>query len=411
VIGAVAMPVAQRDKPAPSADHPRGLPRERTGARPRWGAALAVAALSLSPAAARAQDPAADAQRAFTRGVAALQASHFADAVVAFQQSYRLRPVPTVLYDLALAYRALGQNLEAIDAFQRYLHDAGGGVAAGRAAAIRQALVELRGACGVVALAVSPEGAAVTVDGRAPLYGPSGRDLLVNPGERVVHVEAPGRVAQDRLVRVAAGGREELTVSLAPAVERPAPVAPTTACVAGVQVRCACPGGTSSVQRCADDGAGFGVCECPQLPAAPPTREAVWYGWQILIIDGAASALSLLSLTGNEVPSYVAAGAIALGPPIVHWAHRETGSGFASLAVRVLVPGFGAVIGLIADRNVGTTVYALTGLGYLTALTVDVALFARTTREVRRPVAYRVRPVGAVAPLPGGAMLTLGAAF
>jgi len=374
----------------------------------------ALLALTAAPALARAQSPAAaEAHRAFTRGVAALQASHYTDAVVAFQESYRLRPVPTVLYDLALAYRALGQNLEAIDAFQRYLHDGGEAVPAARVTAIRQTLVELRAACGVIALAVSPDGAAITVDGRPPLYGPTGRDLLVNPGERIVHVDAPGHVAQDRLVRVAAGQHEEISVRLAPVVDRPAPVASVGAatCVAGVQVRCACPGGASSVQRCTADGAGFGVCECPETATPATARESLWYGWQILIMDGVGSAASLFSLTGSEVPVYIAAGAVLLGPPIVHWAHREIGSGFASIAVRTLIPGFGAAIGVIAGRSDATTIYVGGGLGYLTAVTIDVALFARTSREVRRPVASRILPVGAVLPLPGGAMATVGAVF
>lgn len=371
-----------------------------------------VLTLASAPGLARAQTPVSpDAQGAFTRGVAALQGRRYADAVVAFQESYRLRPVPTVLYNLALAYRALGQNLEAVDAFQRYLHDGGDAVAAERAAAIRQTLVELRAACGVVALAVSPDGASITVDGRPPLYGPTGRDLLVNPGERVVHVDAPGHVAQDRLVRVAAGQREEVTVRLAPVPERPAPVVSATTCVAGVQVRCACPGGASSVQRCAADGAGFGVCECPDPPPPRPARRSVWYGWQILIIDGASIGVVLTSLTGSTAPAFVAAGLNFVGAPIVHWAHGEVGSGFASLAVRALIPGLGAAIGAIANTTDPTNTYVLTGVGYAIAASVDVALFARTTREVRPPSALRPRPAVAVVPLTRGAMLSVGAAF
>jgi hypothetical protein len=49
---------------------------------------------------------------------------------------------------------------------------------------------------------------------------------------------------------------------------RPAAAEPP-ACIPGQQVSCACLGGTSGVQRCADGGAGFEACECaPPAPAA-----------------------------------------------------------------------------------------------------------------------------------------------
>ena len=45
-------------------------------------------------------------------------------------------------------------------------------------------------------------------------------------------------------------------------------------CVPGAQVACACPGGSSGVQVCADDGAHLGACQCT-APAAPtPTAQS-----------------------------------------------------------------------------------------------------------------------------------------
>jgi hypothetical protein len=40
-----------------------------------------------------------------------------------------------------------------------------------------------------------------------------------------------------------------------------------TACVPGQQVSCACPGGTTGVQRCGESGAGFDACECAAAPS------------------------------------------------------------------------------------------------------------------------------------------------
>lgn len=42
---------------------------------------------------------------------------------------------------------------------------------------------------------------------------------------------------------------------------------PLTACTAGVQTACVCPGGATGAQRCAADGSAFGACECPDAAA------------------------------------------------------------------------------------------------------------------------------------------------
>jgi hypothetical protein len=45
------------------------------------------------------------------------------------------------------------------------------------------------------------------------------------------------------------------------------------------------------------------------------------------------------------------AGGLFLGPPIVHWAHRETGKGFLSLAAGPLLAVVGSEIGGAAARD------------------------------------------------------------
>ncbi len=381
----------------------------------RAGLALLLA-LTLTSANARAQTgDAARAEASFRQGIEAMQATHYADAIVAFQESYRIRAVPTVLYNLALAYRALGHNLEAIATFQQYLSDAGTEVEPARSAAIRATLVTLREGCGLIPLEVRPAGATITVDGRPPLFSPNGRVLLVDPGERVVHVEAPGHVAQSRMVRVAARQRVPLEVTLEAAPEAPPPVviatAPPAACVPGAQSACACANGVSGAQTCNLRGTAMGACVCEPL-FQPMVRERQWYGWQILIVEGGASAISLLAFTGATEFAYVAGGISYLGPAIVHWAHGRIGVGFGSLGIRLGIPGIGALIGLGARQRDSTGIIVGAGLGYLAAMVLDITLFARTTQEVRvtTPRAA-LRLGGSVVPLSGGAMFSVGGVF
>lgn len=367
--------------------------------------ALAVA-IALIPATTLAQTGGtASAEASFRRGIEAMQGAHYADAVVAFRESYRLHAVPTVLYNLALAYRALGQNLAAIETFQQYLHDAGNTVEPARAEAIRATLVTLRDACGVVALELYPDGTTVTVDGRAPLYSPNGRALLVDPGEHVVRVERENYVARSEMVRVGARQRVTLAVTL-DAMPAPAPAPPTFACTPGAQIPCACADDAHGFQRCNAAGTALSVCACPL--GTPDQRESHWYGWQILIVDGAALGVSLLALANATELAYAGVSMFALGGPIVHWAHGQVGTGFGSFGVRLVIPGGGALIGYFAGGGgaVGTIFGA--SLGGAAAIALDVAVFARVSRPVlrRTPLAF-----GGLTPLPGGALLSVGGTF
>jgi len=109
--------------------------------------------------------------------------------------------------------------------------------------------------------------------------------------------------------------------------------------------------------------------ELPQVSNAPPSTPFVaapepvsqthWYGWQTLLVDGAA----LSTVVGGfwlrpanqdwSVVSIAGIGAWALGAPVVHWAHGRTGVGFASLGLRFGLPALGALIALTPSCSGG----------------------------------------------------------
>jgi len=163
----------------------------------------------LTPRSSNAQDSAVAARAAFDRGVAAADEGRYADAAAAFEASYRARPLPVVLHNLGLAYRAMGRNRAAIDAFERYLALPGGD-AAGSAGAreIREAIVSLRASLVDVVLAVIPSDASVTIDGR-PESATGGR-ITLDPGVHVVELRAAGYVPVRREVRLASGAQTRL---------------------------------------------------------------------------------------------------------------------------------------------------------------------------------------------------------
>lgn len=144
--------------------------------------------------------------------------------------------------------------------------------------------------------------------------------------------------------------------------------------------------------------------------ASQPAREETrWYGWQTLIADGVSIAILF------PVPPAGLAG-YALGGPIIHAAHGRWGVTFASLAMRVLTPPLGAIIGAGLDTkscNNGDFICIPTGLvvglfiGAGVAIAVDAAFLSNETvkEEPAAPKKSARRPfvVPVLAPRPGGA--------
>lgn len=119
----------------------------------------------------------------------------------------------------------------------------------------------------------------------------------------------------------------------------------------------------------------------PTSPGRKPRKKASsgWYGWQVLIVDGASAASLFVS------PAVGLAG-YGLGGPIVHLAHRRLDNAAASLGTRLLLPPAaafvaGSVFGGGSTRGELAGLPALAGgaLGVVTAVALDAALYARTT--------------------------------
>jgi len=150
----------------------------------------------------------------------------------------------------------------------------------------------------------------------------------------------------------------------------------------------------------------FSMAETAIAPGAalPPTPPAIvdppktdWYGWQLLVVDGASIATgavlaSALDFDPDERPSDLGLvgatwyGLGAVAAPAVHYAHGNAGVGAASLGLRVLVPpvaGFFGFLGTcmgrgdiehdcVVDGYSGGTLVGLAGVA-----AIDAALLAR----------------------------------
>lgn len=140
--------------------------------------------------------------------------------------------------------------------------------------------------------------------------------------------------------------------------------------------------------------------------SAPPAE--VWYGWQPLISDGAATASWLTAVAtkeGSGVLVIVGATAYLLGGAIVHWAHGSVGKGFASLGLRFVVPVVTGLAFLAACLHCSDSQAALTGgillvPGLLLPMATDDFVLAYEPRTTPPPTSsgrLRLAPsIGAV---------------
>src|SRR6185437_16521309 len=191
-------------------------------------AAIALLAGPASGAGARADK--AEARRHFQVGVAAAESGVYAEAVVEFTRAYELSPNFAVLYNIAKAQEALGDEPAALATFERYLAEGASAIPAPRRADIAAEMKELAARTGVIIPHVTPDGARVTLDGTGLAPGAIGHGVRVKLGAHRLAAAKDGYAVAEQTVTVTSGDNLDLTLALAPLPEAPqVPVPPPLA--------------------------------------------------------------------------------------------------------------------------------------------------------------------------------------
>lgn len=186
---------------------------------------LLVAGPALAQTPPRAIDEARD---AYERGLRSIAEGRFHEAASALETSSRLRSLPVVTYNLALAYRGLGRYVTAIECFDRYLLAPEPSVPTERLAAIREEVDHLRRQLVRVRVRVEPASAEMAVDGRPAGRLPPGEELVLDPGAHVIEWSAVGYRSERRdLPSNATNVSHSLEVNLVPIREGRLVVEPT----------------------------------------------------------------------------------------------------------------------------------------------------------------------------------------
>lgn len=152
-----------------------------------WTALLLL--FATAPASGQTSDAAAESRRRyFQEGDAAYRAGRVEEARVAFEQAYRLKPTPSLAYNLGLAELETGHFVDAARHIALYVHEA-----PRVTSQERKALAEAERHVGQLTLDVNVEGTALYVDdeaiGQSPL---AHQPVYVQPGRHTIRASKEG---------------------------------------------------------------------------------------------------------------------------------------------------------------------------------------------------------------------------
>ena len=185
-------------------------------------------AISLMAFTQPARGQAADA-KAVARAKA-LEGSRVADegqhqrALELFREAYALYPEPAYLYDMGVEFQALGRDVEALDAYGRFLRDPRN-TPRSLVAHASELQADLEKRLGEIQLRGAPDGAEIDIDDQVRGTAPPREPMRAKPGLHRVVVRRPGYLPFRADVQVPEGG---------PVLVDVAPLAPAEPAVAAV---------------------------------------------------------------------------------------------------------------------------------------------------------------------------------
>lgn len=158
------------------------------------------------------------------------------------------------------------------------------------------------------------------------------------------------------------------------------------------------------------------VTTAPVAAWSAPRPKGTWYGWQTLVVDGAAASLAIAGVfvmlnrdthEGGAMALYLAATMYAVGAPVTHWAHGNVSAGLGSLGMRLLTVGVVYVVATSVFH--GSSEGDAAGTLAIAVPAVDASLWAYDTRGARPAQQVTLNPT--VAPTKDGATVGLVGSF
>ena len=166
-------------------------------------AGLTACALSLWAGLAPAQDV-KEAEERFKKGLNLVDEGDCKNAVIEFEESYKLYPTTVVLYNLALCYDDLHKYAKAMKYYRQYVEEAKKDPSKKGVTAVQERIGKLEKYLGTLAVTCNVKDAAVSVDdeeiGTAPL-----ENVYVETGDHTVTLEKEGFQTFSKKIKVVSG--------------------------------------------------------------------------------------------------------------------------------------------------------------------------------------------------------------
>lgn len=164
--------------------------------------------------------PKEEARELLQEGIRAFGAGQYRVALGKFVDAYGIFPSAKLLRNIAATYAALERPVEALDAYERFMREAGAEVTTRERAQVARELQDVAGHVGELRVS-APEGTDVRVDGERVGYTPLGRTRL-RAGTRRVTMTPPGGAPVNVSVEIV--GRHTAVVGLSSDASGSAPV-------------------------------------------------------------------------------------------------------------------------------------------------------------------------------------------
>jgi hypothetical protein len=177
---------------------------------PGVAAAAAAAPVAAAPEAAKAE-----ARERFDRGLGLYEKGENAAALAEFKRAYELIPNAVVLYNMGLVYAAMNRPVEAADALERYLSQAGDKASPEQRRKATRVRDEQAARVARV-LVVTDHPAIVQIDGVEAGRTPMAEPLRLSSGAHTVAALAPGYQPTRRELTLAGQVTETVTLALLP---------------------------------------------------------------------------------------------------------------------------------------------------------------------------------------------------
>ncbi len=160
------------------------------------------------------------AQELQKEGIRLLDNGDSRGALKDFEEAIGLFPSPKILFNMGLAHKALGQEVDAVNDFERFLDEAPYAPKQSRTSA-EKIINEIRPRLSYLEIATDDVGSHISIDGHEVGVAPLPRSLAVSPGAHEVRLEKPDMRPASRSVSPVPGQKLRVFVQLVPATASP----------------------------------------------------------------------------------------------------------------------------------------------------------------------------------------------